>query len=326
MRIGYFADGVWGTKCLQALVDSGRIPVLLVLRTKPTTSSLEELASSHGIPIESPRNVNTPEFVQRVRSLDVDLNVSMSYNQVLKREIIESTRFGFVNCHAGKLPYYRGRNVLNWALINGESEIGLTVHYVDEGIDTGDIILQRSLPIEWRDTYGTVLSKVEDAFPDLLVSAIDLIESGHAGRTPQRDLPGTYFSNRIDGDEWIDWSRPSLEIYNKIRAISHPGPGARTLVGDRLLTVWRAGYDPEWPQYMGIPGQVVGVVPNSGILVKTGDSSLLIESAQRDGEDEGIPSLPIGTRLGVNVLDTIYRLQRDLAELQEIVARSTSSA
>ena len=101
-----------------------------------------------------------------------DLNLSVSYDQIIRRPLLEAAPLGFVNFHAGKLPIYRGRNVVNWALINGETEIGLTAHFMDEGIDTGDILLQRTLPIAWTDTYGDVLSRVVDAFPDLVRDAV----------------------------------------------------------------------------------------------------------------------------------------------------------
>jgi methionyl-tRNA formyltransferase len=243
------------------------------------------------------RRCNAPECIDEVRRLNPDVNLSVSYDQILRREIRETAPLGFVNFHAGKLPYYRGRSVLNWAIINGETEVGLTAHFVDDGIDTGDIILQRVLPIGWTDTYGDVLQRVVKAFPDLVVHAAELLASGTYDRLPQSHLMGSYFSRREPGDEWLDWNTTSRDLHNKIRGIAQPAPGARTTHADAPVIIWRAYYDPSWPNYIAIPGQVVGRIPEVGVVVKTGDSVLRIELIQHQGGKPEIPTWPIGTRL-----------------------------
>jgi methionyl-tRNA formyltransferase len=265
-----------------------------------------------GLPLLQPSNVNSLDFVERIKSLSPDLNLSISYNQILRRPIIASAKLGFLNFHAGKLPYYRGRNVINWAIINGEREIGITAHFVDEGIDTGDIILQRTLPIEWTDTYGDVLSRVVEAFPDLVLDSVALMASGQPKRAQQANHPGSYFPGRDKEDEWLDWSDNSFNLHNKIRAITRPGPGARTLLGEKEVRIWTAFYDPSWPKYIATPGQVVGR-PNNGVLVKTGDSTILLSEIQIADVCE-TPSWRIGTRLGINLI----------ASLPNVVNRSVS--
>jgi methionyl-tRNA formyltransferase len=207
------------------------------------------------------------------------------------------------------LPFYRGRNVINWAIINGEQEIGITSHYVDQGIDTGDIIIQRTLPISWTDTYGDVLGRVVDALPGLVVETVNAIAAGTAGRRPQAHLPGTYFGGREEGDEWLDWSDTSVNLHNKVRAITRPGPGARTVLGNKSVIVWRAYCDPAWPRYIAVPGQVVGRQGENGVLVKTGDSTLLIQEVQVDGEEPAVPRWRIGTRLGVDLVAALSARQ-----------------
>jgi methionyl-tRNA formyltransferase len=189
--------------------------------------------------------------------------------------------------------------VINWAIINNESELGLTVHYLDEGIDTGDIILQQTIPIQWEDTYGSMLAKAQDRFLSLLSEAVRLIEHGEAPRIPQQKDAGTYCPARVEGDEWIDWSDTSLNIYNLIRAIAQPGPGARTLVGERTLVMWTARYDLRWPVYRATPGVVVEMLPGLGVRVKTGDSTLICEWTQLDGEEPATPTFRVGTRFAV---------------------------
>ncbi len=286
----YFGDGLWATQCLHQLLFDGHEPLAIVCRTRPSDNSLQEFAEERNIPVLVPYNVNADAFVAQVKELRPDLNISMSYNQILRQPIIDTAPLGFINCHAGKLPRYRGRNVINWALINNETEIGLSVHYVDEGIDTGDIILQECLPIAWTDGYGDVLDAATTAFPPLLTRAVDLLAEGTAPRVPQNHDQATYFSGRREGDEWIDWRESSLNIYNKIRAITRPGPGARTCLDGNPILLWRARYERDWPTYMATPGEVVGC-ETAGIRVKTGDSTILLTDI-----DGGAASFPIGTR------------------------------
>lgn len=297
MKIAFFGDGLWAAKCLEQLAADGHTILFVAQRVEPSDSSLAATAELLGLDVVTPKDVNSKEFVGALKARKVDLNISMSYDQILKRPIIESADKGFINCHAGKLPYYRGRNVLNWALINGEKEIGITIHYVDEGIDTGDIIMQRLLSLSWEDTYRTVLQKVVSILPGMLSEALKLIEEDRAERLPQAHLEGTYFCKRVVGDEWIDWKDTSRNIYNKIRAITHPGPGARTLLDGRLLIVWEAQYSPEWPKYIATPGEVLRNVPGVGVRVKTGDSTIVLKAVQCDGNGpEELPKFRIGTR------------------------------
>jgi len=300
MRIAFFGDGAWAALSLERLVQDGHEIIRVVERIRPTDSSLTDEAGRRMIPVSRPRRVNSCEFVRRLVSWKPDISVSVSYDQVLRRPIIRSARLGFLNFHGGMLPKYRGRNVINWAIINNEREIGLTGHFVDEGVDTGDIVLQRSIPVDWTDTYGDVLRKVTAAMPALVSETVRLVSEGNPERRVQSDIPGTYFSQRGEGDEWFNWSDTSLNIYNKIRAIARPGPGARTLLNGRVVLVWRASYDMAWPKYIGTPGQVVGRVCGEGVIVKTGDSTILLREIQiEDGEPE-VPCWRIGTRLGVD--------------------------
>src|SRR5215475_8787851 len=134
MRLLIFGDGLWAANSLLQLSRQGHDLIGIVLRKSPSDCALENAARSLGIPTFQPSNVNEPGFVESVGQMAADLGISISYNQILRRPILNAARQGFVNFHAGKLPYYRGRNVINWAIINGESEIGLTGHLVDEGI------------------------------------------------------------------------------------------------------------------------------------------------------------------------------------------------
>jgi methionyl-tRNA formyltransferase len=301
MKILFFGDGQWATNSLLRLHGAGWTVQGVVVRTRPTDSSLATAAQELGLHVWQPQRVNAPEFVEQVVELGPDLGVCVSYDQILRSHIRNVAPKGFINLHAGKLPLYRGRNVVNWALINGETEIGITSHFLDDGVDTGDIILQQTLPISWTDTYGDVLQRVVEKIPELVINSVSLIARGEAQRQPQAHLAGTYFPARGPGDEWLDWSDTSRNLHNKIRAITHPGPGARTTLNGRVVIIWRGFYDPSWPTYIATPGQVVGRVEGRGVIVKTGDSTVILEEVQFEDEDNArIPEWSIGTRLGID--------------------------
>jgi methionyl-tRNA formyltransferase len=314
MRILLFGDGTWAARSLLRLQQDGHQMQAAVIRARPSDAALSDAAATAGVPLLQPSQPNGGEFRARVESLAPDLALSIAYDRILRRPLLDLPRLGCVNIHAGRLPYYRGRNIINWAILNGETEIGVTAHMMDESIDTGDILLQRLLPIQWTDSYGDVLARVVDAIPDLVVSTVNGLDDGTVVRRAQ-PAGGTYFGGRSEGDEWLDWSDTSFNLYNKIRGISRPGPGARTLLCDRPVIVWRAEYDLEWPKYLATPGQIVGR-STDGVVVKTGDSTLLLREVQTDAVTVGAPSWAIGTRLGLNPGAALPTLVARIADLE----------
>lgn len=318
-RLALFGDGPWAAHSLELLAGEGYPIACVIERVAPSDESLEQTARMLGVPLLRPDRASAPEFVRELTTLAPDLGLSISYNQILRRVVLDLPRLGVVNFHAGMLPRYRGRNVINWAIINGEEEIGLTAHMVDEGIDTGAIIVQRALPIGWTDTYGDVLQRVVAAFPALVADTVRLVASGRAAPVPQDESAATYFGGREEGDEWLDWSATSRELHNKIRAITRPGPGARTVIGDRQLLIWRAHYEPDWPRYTATPGQVVGRSADGAAIVKTGDSTIRVHEVQHVGEESGAPGWRIGTRLGVNLNTLPLSMMSSLAALERQV-------
>ena len=324
-RIALFGDGPWAARSLELLAARGYPIVAVIERAKPSDTSISDVSRALGVPVLRPAKASAPEFVRELAGLGAELGLSISYNQILRRVVLDVPRLGMLNFHAGMLPRYRGRNVINWAIINGEEEIGITAHRVDEGIDTGGIILQRALPIGWTDTYGEVLQRVVDAFPALVVDAVELVASGRARPVPQDESAATYFGGREEGDEWLDWSATSRELHNKIRAITRPGPGARSMIGDRAVTIWRAHYDPGWPRYTATPGQVVGRAADGAAIVKTGDSTIRVHEVQYAGEESGAPRWRIGTRLGVNPTMALLSMKAQLAALEKELGAATAT-
>jgi len=310
-----FGDGKWAADTLRRLVRSRHRVAGVVLRRRPSDGQLEAAAREAGLPVLQPDRADDPGFIAQVGALEPDLVVSVAYDQILRRSLREVPRLGCLNAHAGALPRYRGRNVINWAIINGECEIGVTVHQIDDGIDTGDVVLQQMLPIAWTDTYGDVLARVVEAIPPLVERAVDQVAEGSASPRAQDHAAATYCGGRSDGDEWLDWALPSERVHNLVRGISRPGPGARTTRDGVPVTIWKAYYDPAWPAYLGTPGQVVGR-NGAGVVVKTGDSTILLQEIEAAGGPTGVPAWPIGTRLGGNVAHDLRAVLRRLDALE----------
>jgi methionyl-tRNA formyltransferase len=273
-RIGYFADGPWSHKAFELLIQDEAIEICFIVpRTDTTDDTLKNFAEKYGIDYLHPVKVNSEEFIEKARSYNCDLFVSMSFNQIFREQVINLPKYNTINCHAGKLPFYRGRNVLNWALINDEKEFGISVHFVDEGIDTGDIILQQTYPITDKDTYGTLLEIAYDECAKLLYKAIKKIQDGSFKRVKQNTIHpvGFYCGRRTVGDEVIDWNSTSREIFNFVRALSSPGPLATTYIGNTPVRINRVRLIAQAPDYINTPGQILSKTEN-GFLVKTKDS------------------------------------------------------
>jgi methionyl-tRNA formyltransferase len=274
LRIGFFGDGQWACHALSKIIEDKNLETIFVYgRHDLPDPQLESLATDHGIPFFSDRNVNSDICIKKLRSKSCDLFVSMSFDQIFTSCLLATPPLGVINCHAGKLPFYRGRNILNWALINDETEFGVTVFYVDEGIDTGDIILQEVYSITDKDDYQTLLTRAFRYCGELLYRATKMIQTGSVEAHPQARIhpTGFYCSARQLGDEIINWQQSSRAIFNFVRALCTPGLHARTHHAGSEIKVERVHLCPEAPTYVGIPGAVIGVNRNS-FLVKTADS------------------------------------------------------
>jgi methionyl-tRNA formyltransferase len=323
VRLLLFGDGIPATNSLRRLAQEGWELSGLVAEVEPSDRTLVSVAQELGLPILQPRRVNDADVVTTLAALKPALSICISYLQIVRRPLLDIAPLGFVNLHPGKLPEYRGRHAISWAIVNGEDEIGVTAHFMDEGVDTGDVIRQRIIPVGWTDTYGDVKSKLNLMVPELVAEVAKLVAAGCVARQPQRHELARYFCPRREGDEAIAWADASRALHNKIRAFSRPGPGAKTTLGTRPVTIWRAFYDPAWPQYVATPGEVVARRPGEGVVVKTGDSTLLLLEVQIQDEEATTPAWPIGTRLGIDVtaqlpglLAQVERQQRELEALK----------
>ncbi|WP_209135143.1 methionyl-tRNA formyltransferase [Prochlorococcus marinus] len=277
-KIGYFADGTWAHNTFDLLIADKEIEIsFLVNRVKSKDLILEKKAKSKNIPILNTKNVNETVFINKLKEFNTDLFVSMSFDQMIKKQVFEIPNKGTINCHVGKLPFYRGRHGISWMLINDEKEFGISVHYIDDGIDTGDLINQEVFPITDVDTYKSILERSYKECPRILYKSIKQIQKDIAFRSPQNLINnhGLYCTARKDGDEIIDWNQSSRDIFNFIRSISPPGPVATTFIGDKIVKITKSEFIENAPIYKGIPGAVLVSNPDF-LLIKTKDSYLKI--------------------------------------------------
>jgi methionyl-tRNA formyltransferase len=278
IKIGYFADGPWSHQALDKLLLDETLQVEFVCaRHDKPDSVLKRMAEKNDITFITHPKINSDEFINKLRIYSCDLFVSMSFNQIFRDEILKLPPLKTINCHAGKLPFYRGRNILNWALINDEKEFGITVHFVDNGIDTGDIIKQNCYPISDQDDYKSLLILAYDKCSNILYDAIKCIQENKVIPISQNVIHplGFYCSARMEGDEVIVWNQKSRDIFNFVRSICRPGPEARTWLGVHELRINKVIYLPDAPNYKGIPGAVVGS-EDRAFFVKTADSFIKV--------------------------------------------------
>ena len=294
-----------GRRCLDALIArSERFAGIVTLEDALARSTsgavpFDDVARQQGIPLIKVANLNAPGSIAKVRELAPDLILVIGWTRLLGPELLSMPRLGCVGFHASLLPAYRGRAPVNWAIINGETETGNTMFYLDEGVDTGDIIAQRRIPITKQDTCATLYEKVSDAAIEMLAENFELLKQGRAPRWRQDHEKATVMKKRRPEDGLIDWTRTSGQLHDWVRALTHPYPGAFTGFDDRRLFIWRA--DDAGGESAGADPGVVMEVSGDTAFVATGRGRLAVTRAQWEGSPEMAGSALsglVGRRLG----------------------------
>ncbi len=282
MRVAYFTYwGHIGTRLLEWLAtDTQDEIVAVVSRPGKEGEAIKEIAFKHYLPLyQPPVNVNDPGFIETLRRLEPDLFVSMYFGRLFSPEMLAVPKTGCVNMHPTLLPKYRGQGPNVWPIVNGDTETGQTIHWLDEGIDTGDIIAQKAMPLEPKDTGGALGEKLERLGTELFIETWPLIASGAAPRIKQDDSQATYSVAPKRKHARIDWGRSAEEISNLCRAFAS-GKGAWARVGGKRLYVWEAEpHRSEAKPEGGKPGQIHEVT-GRGVAVLTGEGSLLLTQTE----------------------------------------------
>ncbi|MFD0697165.1 methionyl-tRNA formyltransferase [Paenibacillus sp. GCM10027628] len=268
-------------------------------------------AEKHGIPVLQPEKLRHADSVEVLRQLKPDLIVTAAYGQILPKSVLELPEYGCINIHASLLPKYRGGAPIHHAILRGEQVTGVTIMYMAEGLDTGDMISKVEVAIEDTDTTGTMFEKLSIAGADLLKRTLPDLLAGRLQAVAQNEADAVYSPNIRREDELIDWSRSALEIWNQIRGLN-PFPGAYTLWNGDVMKVWASANpkadQPKRRSSEQAGGATPGTVLNSselGLEVMTGDGTLWLTEIQPSGKKamqvsefiRGI-KIPDGTVLG----------------------------
>jgi methionyl-tRNA formyltransferase len=297
-RILFFGYSEVGHDCLSVLLGRGDNVIALITHEDNPNEKIwfktpALAAREKGIDVYTPEKVGTPEWVERIAAMRPDLILSVYYRNMISTKVLALAPLGAFNMHGSLLPKYRGRAPINWAVLNGEPRIGMTLHRMVREPDAGDIVDQEGVDIGPRDTAEQAFRKVLPCARRVLARQIDALLSGTAKETPQDASQSTYFGGRKPEDGRIDWTQTSRQIFNLIRAVTDPYPGAFTDKGPARLMVWWAEPDSASARAgRGKPGEILSVSP---LVVATGDAALQLTKTEWRGSD--IPELRVGQML-----------------------------
>ena len=305
----YMGTPDFAVPALKSLIRTNEVAAVVTQPDKPAGRKAElkpppvkETALEAGIPVLQPQKARDPAFLESLRALDPDVIVVAAYGKILPKEILELPRYGCLNIHASLLPKYRGAAPIQWAILDGEEETGVTIMQMDEGLDTGDMLAVSTVKITPEETGGTLFDKLAEEGARLLTETLPLLESGGIVPVPQPpESPTAYARMMRKEDGQIDWSRDASCIERQIRGLS-PWPGTFTRLEGKNCKIWKSRTASEKETNTpdcGIltgeaetsaaqtgsrdPGTVLAA-DESGIFVQTGQGILVITELQAEGK------------------------------------------
>lgn len=301
MRIVLFAQAAFGEEVLKRLLERGEKVVALYTPPDPPggKNPLKELALGASIPVFQPRSLKAPEVFEEYKALEPELNMLAFVTQIIPGKILNYPKYGSIQYHPSLLPKHRGRSAINWAVIQGEEKTGLTIFWVDEGIDTGPILLQKEVEISPDDTTGSLyFNKLFPLGVEALIEALDLVKEGKAPRIYQDETQATYEPPCDESQARVDWNKPARVVYNLIRGCD-PQPGAWSILGGRKFQFYGARLE-ERGEEERRPGEIIGI-EERGIRVWAPGGSLLVTKVRVEGGpkvDAGQVASEMGIREG----------------------------
>lgn len=286
LRIIFMGTPEFACPTLQMLIDRGEKVVAVVTqpdRPKGRGQQLQappvkELALQHGIPVLQPVKVRVPAALEELEAFRPDLIVVVAFGQILPKALLEMPQYGCINIHASLLPRYRGAAPINWCIINGESETGITTMQMDVGLDTGDMLLIRSIPIGGAETASDLHDRLATLGASTMAETLDLLRAGQLQPEKQDDSQTCYAPMLKKELGAIDWSKDALAIHRLIRGVT-PWPGAYSALDGKMLKVLRARIS----DGSGAPGTVIAA-GRDGLEVACGQGSIIIEELQLEGK------------------------------------------
>uniref|UniRef100_A0A831XGM6 Methionyl-tRNA formyltransferase n=1 Tax=Geobacter metallireducens TaxID=28232 RepID=A0A831XGM6_GEOME len=285
LRIVFMGTPDFACPTLTRLIERGEDVIAVVTQPdrpkgrgqKLMPPPVKVIAEEHGIPVLQPLKVRAPEVVAQIRELNPDLIVVVAFGQILPQSLLDIPRYGCINIHASLLPRYRGAAPLNWCLINGETETGITTMMMDAGLDTGDMLVKRSIPIGPDEDAQSLHDRLSLLGADTIDETLDRLMAGTLTREKQDDSLTCYAPMLKKEDGLIDWTREPRQIKNLVRGFT-PWPGAYTFLDNKTLKLFKVSVAEE----AGTPGEVIAA-GKDGIVVACGSGSIRIEELQLEG-------------------------------------------
>jgi methionyl-tRNA formyltransferase len=286
MRIVLIGQAAFGEKVLERLLERKEDVVAVYCppdRPGGKPDPLKELAQECGIAVLQPPRMKSAETIQEYKTLNPDLNILAFVTRIVPNEILQFPRHGSIQFHPSLLPRHRGRSAINWAVIQGDEKTGLTIFWVDEGIDTGPILLQKEVEITPDDTTGSIyFNKLFPLGVDALMQSLDLVKAGKAPRIAQDEARATYEPPCEARHAEVDWAKPVQEVYNLIRGCD-PQPGAHTTLRGKRLQLYSAELLLDHPlNGSPKPGTIIEA-GEQGILVAGGGGAILVKKVRPAG-------------------------------------------
>jgi|TARA_B100000315_G_C14569791_1_gene584881 methionyl-tRNA formyltransferase len=289
-RVALVSRVTWGVEALRTMLESSsRINICGVFtlpeeesRRHSNYASFADICYLNNLQLIETKNINNN--IGTIKDMNLDYLFVLGWSQIISKEIINVPAKGCIGNHPTLLPRDRGRAPVSWQLIKGYRKSALTFFFIDEGVDSGDVIMQRPIILTLEDTAMSFYRKIIDTGKKMLNEIIPLLIEDRVPRKPQNHRFATYLSQRRPEDGVIDWSISSFALYNLIRGLTMPFPGAFTFFQGRKLYVWSAKVD-SYVDLEDAPGFVIGI-EEDGILVSTGKGAILLTSVQFEGETE----------------------------------------
>jgi len=292
MRIVFMGTPDFAVPSMEKLLEHGyEIAAVVSQPDRPkgrkkvlAPTPVKEAALTHGIPVLQPQRMRSPEAIEELAAYKPDLIVTAAYGQILPKAVLELPRLGCINVHGSLLPKYRGGAPIQRAIMNGEKVTGVTIMYMAEGLDTGDMISRIEVPIEESDTSGSLFAKLSIAGAELLIETLPQVADGTVRAVPQREEEATYAPNLTREDERIDWSRTAGQLYDQVRGLV-PMAGAFTYYNGEVFKIWacKAESPAGAAGRQALPGTVLEAGP-AGLSVQTGDGALRLIEVQPAGK------------------------------------------
>ena len=289
MKLVYMGTPDFAVPPLTALVEAGHeVAAVVTQPDKPKgrgkavlMAPVKEKALSYGIPVYQPARIKKDEeFLKTLREINPDAIVVAAFGQILPKEILELPKYGCVNIHASLLPKYRGAAPIQWAVIDGEKESGITTMMMDVGLDTGDMLDRTVIPLAEDETGGSLFEKLSRAGGPLILKTLEALENGTAVRTKQPEEGATYAGMLDKSLGNIDWTQSAAKIERLIRGLN-PWPSAYTGYKGKTMKLWAA--DVLEGTFEGVPGEIIKV-EKERFLVRTGDGALAVKELQLEGK------------------------------------------